>query len=191
MQKLSKYRTVFYDANSNELAPCPVCNTPQFDKNRFPESYDICGICGWQDDWEQYKDSNLRESFNQVGLNQARANYQYYGTTDLTRLERIRESILLGLIYGFKLEEKKSSAHSIAKNKSLWYYLKRIISALFYLRFSYDNMDKVETRIGKFYHEEEAIALNKFAIDFKKFMERIGIEQADEVYINDHEWPNL
>ena len=191
MERKSITITLFYEVNDNELAACPVCNTLEFDKNVFPGSEEICSICGWQDDSCQYSDHDLEESSNVVSLNQAKENYKHRATSDLTRLERIRKLILLVLIYGLKLEEKKSSTDRIAKNKSLWYYLERIISALFYPRFSYDNMDKVKTRISKFYEEEEAIDLNKFAIDFKKFMERIGIEREDEVYINDHEWPDL
>jgi hypothetical protein len=38
------------------LYPCPVCETP----NKFFDigCYDICDVCGWQDDDLQYDDPN-------------------------------------------------------------------------------------------------------------------------------------
>ena len=62
--------------------PCPVCNSPSFDKSYFPGSYLICNECGWEDDYVQYHDPEYEGGANDVSLNQARANYKLYKTSD-------------------------------------------------------------------------------------------------------------
>lgn len=195
MTKKSITRTVFYEVNDDDFVPCPVCGTPEFEKENFPGIEEICGICTWYNNTSIYyggniDESSLNESSKEVNSLQAKENYKRYLTASLRAIEVTRKSIIQKLVYTFKLEEK-NSADWIVKDKSVWYYLEKIIGELFYPRFSYDDMDKVKSRIDKFYDAKEAISLNKFAIDFRQFMERLDLEQTDEVYISDQEWPKL
>lgn len=48
---------------------CPVCGRYEFEETN---SFDICDVCGWEDD--SYQEENPDEAFcaNQMSLNQAR-----------------------------------------------------------------------------------------------------------------------
>ena len=50
--------------------PCPVCGETLFGEGG---SYEICELCGWEDDPVQLADPEFRGGANQVSLNQARA----------------------------------------------------------------------------------------------------------------------
>ena len=43
--------------------PCPACGDLVFDEP--PGSYDICGVCGWEDDLVQLRHPCLRGGANQ------------------------------------------------------------------------------------------------------------------------------
>lgn len=65
--------------NDTNLAPCPVCGTQSFTTKDFPGSYEICEICGWEDDSVQFDDPDFEGGANPYSLNQARENYKNTG----------------------------------------------------------------------------------------------------------------
>ncbi|WP_420130666.1 CPCC family cysteine-rich protein [Longimicrobium sp.] len=56
------------------LHPCPCCGFRTMpDEERG--SFDICPVCGWEDDRLQYADPDYRGGANEISLNQARAQF--------------------------------------------------------------------------------------------------------------------
>lgn len=49
---------------------CPVCG-----KYTFDEDYDICDVCGWENDPVQYNDHNYKGGANFMSVNEAKAAY--------------------------------------------------------------------------------------------------------------------
>lgn len=68
--------------------PCACCGhlTLEFD----PGDYEICPICFWEDDPVQSKDLDYKPGANKVSLNEARANYQAFGVSELEYKEDVR-----------------------------------------------------------------------------------------------------
>ena len=56
----------------NEFHVCPVCKKYVFEEY---DSFDICPICGWEDDALQEKHPDYNGGANHVSLNQARKAY--------------------------------------------------------------------------------------------------------------------
>ncbi len=54
------------------LCLCPVCKKHYFSTIN---SYEICPICGWEDDLVQRKDPNCNEGANKLSLNEALREY--------------------------------------------------------------------------------------------------------------------
>jgi hypothetical protein len=53
-----------------ELHPCPCCGARTIAQ---PGHYEICGVCGWEDDPRQAETPDLRGGANKPSLNEARA----------------------------------------------------------------------------------------------------------------------
>jgi hypothetical protein len=53
-----------------KLHPCPCCGAGTISE---PGTYEICGVCDWEDDPAQSKDPDLRGGANGASLNEARA----------------------------------------------------------------------------------------------------------------------
>lgn len=51
---------------------CPVCGKYEFEEQG---SFDICDVCGWEDDPLQLKDPDLELGANEMSLNQAIKQY--------------------------------------------------------------------------------------------------------------------
>ena len=49
---------------------CPVCNKYDFEEDN---DFDVCDICGWENDGVQLDDPNYRGGANRRSLNEARA----------------------------------------------------------------------------------------------------------------------
>lgn len=49
---------------------CPVCG-----KHRFTEKYEICPVCGWENDPVQARDKDFAGGANELSVNQARQAY--------------------------------------------------------------------------------------------------------------------
>lgn len=52
---------------------CPVCKKHYFSEDN---SYEICPICGWEDDPIQRKDKNFKGGANKLSLKEARKEYE-------------------------------------------------------------------------------------------------------------------
>lgn len=53
---------------------CPVCGKYTFQSG--PGSYEICPVCGWEDDKAQYKDPNLKGGANKLSLKEYKEQYE-------------------------------------------------------------------------------------------------------------------
>lgn len=53
---------------------CPVCGKYTFQSG--PGSYEICPVCGWEDDKAQYKDPNLKGGANKLSLKEYKERYE-------------------------------------------------------------------------------------------------------------------
>lgn len=52
---------------------CPVCGKYEFDEYG---SYDVCDVCGWEDDPVQMDDPEYEGGANELSLKQARIQYR-------------------------------------------------------------------------------------------------------------------
>ncbi|WP_151638232.1 CPCC family cysteine-rich protein [Noviherbaspirillum aerium] len=55
-----------------EFYPCPCCGESTIDE---PGSYEICDVCGWEDDPIQSSDPYLAGGANQESLDTSRKNW--------------------------------------------------------------------------------------------------------------------
>ena len=53
---------------------CPCCGNETFDE-KVPGSYEVCKICGWEDDKAQYEDIDLAGGANEKSLRECRREY--------------------------------------------------------------------------------------------------------------------
>ena len=59
---------------------CPCCGYYTFDKK--DRAYDICPVCFWEDDPEQYANPLMANGANHVSLATARINYKHFAACD-------------------------------------------------------------------------------------------------------------
>ncbi|MCQ2545539.1 MAG: hypothetical protein MJ144_03810 [Clostridia bacterium] len=52
---------------------CPVCGMHYFSEK---DSYEICPVCGWEDDWLQRADPEYAGGANKISLNEAIEQYK-------------------------------------------------------------------------------------------------------------------
>ncbi|HSI71584.1 MAG TPA: CPCC family cysteine-rich protein [Fimbriimonas sp.] len=69
--------------------PCPCCGNRTLSEQP-PGTYEICGVCFWEDDPVQFADPELAGGANEVSLNKAKENYLEFRVSDPTALDRIR-----------------------------------------------------------------------------------------------------
>jgi rubredoxin len=60
---------------ARERNACPVCGHRTLSERG---TYEICSVCGWEDDPAQSSDPDLAGGANRESLNQARANWQLH-----------------------------------------------------------------------------------------------------------------
>ena len=60
--------------SENKKWRCPCCGNETFDE-KVPGSYEVCKICGWEDDKAQYEDSDLAGGANAKSLREFRRDY--------------------------------------------------------------------------------------------------------------------
>ena len=48
---------------------CPVCGKYEFEESL---SFDICEVCGWEDDWIEGNDPDEESGANHLSLNEAK-----------------------------------------------------------------------------------------------------------------------
>lgn len=56
-----------------------------------PGTYEICPVCGWEDDFVQFEDPDIEGGANQVSLNVARAYFKAIGASDRNYLDNVRK----------------------------------------------------------------------------------------------------
>lgn len=69
---------------------CPCCSNLTFDENP-PGTFEICPVCGWEDDEAQFRDSTYEGGANSVSLDQARNNFATIGAIDKESLRSVRK----------------------------------------------------------------------------------------------------
>jgi formate/nitrite transporter FocA (FNT family) len=67
---------------------CPCCGHFTFEKK--DRAYDICPVCFWEDDPEQYANPLLERGANHVSLTQARVNFLHFGACDMDMKKYVR-----------------------------------------------------------------------------------------------------
>lgn len=67
--------------NKDLRYPCPCCGSEVLE-GPSPGSYEICPVCGWEDDDVQFREPDLEGGANEMSLNQARANYAAFGSCE-------------------------------------------------------------------------------------------------------------
>jgi predicted RNA-binding Zn-ribbon protein involved in translation (DUF1610 family) len=68
-------RTTLAAVTTEAKFACPVCGQLTLDEEP-PGTFDICGVCGWEDDAVQFRDPDFRGGANQKSLNEARARWE-------------------------------------------------------------------------------------------------------------------
>ncbi|TET06844.1 hydrolase [Candidatus Dependentiae bacterium] len=67
---------------------CPCCG--YFTLEDEPGHFDICAVCGWEDDSIQSFNPDVAGGANRMSLNEARANYKRIGAIDKSFLKSVR-----------------------------------------------------------------------------------------------------
>ncbi len=68
--------------------PCPCCGCATLE-SRKPE-YEVCPVCGWEDDPVQRRDPDFAGGANRLSLNESRANYLRIGACEERLLPFVR-----------------------------------------------------------------------------------------------------
>ncbi|CEG21509.1 hypothetical protein BN1080_00420 [Planococcus massiliensis] len=69
---------------------CLCCGYNTLDEEP-PGTYEICGICYWEDDSVQFADPDYEGGANGVSLRQAQRNYAAFGACDRASIESVRK----------------------------------------------------------------------------------------------------
>jgi len=69
--------------------PCPCCGFLTIGEPP-PGTFEICIVCGWEDDNVQFYYPDNRGGANHISLNEARANYAKFGAAKKESLLRVR-----------------------------------------------------------------------------------------------------
>ena len=66
------------ETDDSKCFPCPCCGFLTMDEPTRG-SFDICIVCGWEDDDLQFDEPDRIGGANHISLNEARANYVKFG----------------------------------------------------------------------------------------------------------------
>lgn len=69
---------------------CPCCGYLTLGEEP-PGTFEICPVCGWEDDEVQFRDSAYEGGANSVSLDQARQNFAAFGAIDKESLGSVRK----------------------------------------------------------------------------------------------------
>ena len=73
---------------------CPCCGNYTFpETEKPPNSYYICKVCFWEDDYSQFHNPEYGGGANEVSLNQARENYKLFGVSDIKFIRKVRKPL--------------------------------------------------------------------------------------------------
>ena len=77
------------ETDEDKRYPCPCCGfLTMFGSTRG--TFDICQVCGWEDDEVQFNDPDYRGGANVLSLNESRANYAKFGAAKIKSISRVR-----------------------------------------------------------------------------------------------------
>ncbi|MCH1429136.1 MAG: hypothetical protein L7U87_00085 [Chlamydiales bacterium] len=68
---------------------CPCCGYLTL-SDEAPGSYEICEVCGWEDDILQYQEIDYKGGANTMSLREARENYKEFGAKSKEALKHVR-----------------------------------------------------------------------------------------------------
>lgn len=71
---------------------CPCCGYLTFDEEPSG-TFEICPVCGWEDDEIQFRDSTYDGGANAVSLEQARKNFVAIGAINEKSLGSVRKPL--------------------------------------------------------------------------------------------------
>lgn len=74
--------------NNKKKYKCPCCGYYTLEDD--PGHFDICPVCGWEDDSIQSFDASYEGGANRISLNQARENYKKIGAIEECFLDSVR-----------------------------------------------------------------------------------------------------
>ena len=69
--------------------PCPCCGFLTLSEGTH-ETFEICPVCNWEDDYVQYKDPDFKGGANKESLNEARENYKKFGALAQKYIKAVR-----------------------------------------------------------------------------------------------------
>lgn len=69
---------------------CPCCGYLTFDEEP-PGTFEICPVCGWEDDEVQFRDQTYNGGANMVSLEEARRNFMTLGAISEASLGFVRK----------------------------------------------------------------------------------------------------
>lgn len=78
--------------NNQKGYPCPCCGFLTLSEAGHG-SFEICPVCGWEDDDAQYNNPNLSGGANRESLNQARQNYNQFGISSKDSVDLVRSPL--------------------------------------------------------------------------------------------------
>lgn len=68
---------------------CPCCNFLTLSESP-PGTFEICPVCGWEDDDVQFNNPNFSGGANEENLLEARRNYKAFGASAKKHLKEVR-----------------------------------------------------------------------------------------------------
>lgn len=72
-----------------DLFPCPCCHCLTRSED-LSGTFEICPVCGWEDDNVQFEKPDSPGGANTMSLNEARANYKEFGAKERGKLGSVR-----------------------------------------------------------------------------------------------------
>ena len=74
---------------NDKCYPCPCCGFLTRSESDHG-TFEICPICGWEDDYVQFNDPDYRGGANRESLNEARENYNTLRASSKEDLEDVQ-----------------------------------------------------------------------------------------------------
>jgi hypothetical protein len=71
---------------------CPCCGFLTRSRQEYG-TYEICPVCGWEDDDDQFENPDQDGCANDVSLNQARENFKNIGASDKNLVDKVRSPL--------------------------------------------------------------------------------------------------
>ncbi|WP_179537483.1 MULTISPECIES: CPCC family cysteine-rich protein [Pseudomonadaceae] len=71
---------------------CPCCKNLTFDEGP-PGTFQVCPVCGWEDNEVQYRDPTYEGGANSVSLEQAKVNFSAIGAINKESLGAVRRPL--------------------------------------------------------------------------------------------------